>query len=162
MEGATFDASPGRKSRRGNADACLLRRIVRESGRSSIPEASRLKRCRLWNTGSPGPVSAKASTRPRTRGHAVASAKAARPGDDTELVARNEALQQRRLRRHVMAQNLPAAVLAHDHPGDLDRQGVLVEDEIRGTGHADDISADRLRHDVGEDNALRPPARQPA
>jgi hypothetical protein len=39
--------------------------------------ASRFKRCGLWNTGSPGPVSAKASTRLRTQGRAGALAKAA-------------------------------------------------------------------------------------
>ena len=43
--------------------------------------ASRLKHGGLWNTGSPDPVYAKASTRPRTQGRAEAG-EGGKSGDD--------------------------------------------------------------------------------
>ena len=52
--------------RRENVDSCSLGVMLRESGASSIPEASRQELGCLWNTGSPGPVFAKTST-PRLR-----------------------------------------------------------------------------------------------
>src|SRR5439155_20400727 len=44
---------------------------------------------------------------------------------------------QRRLGRDVMADDLPVAVFADDHPGDLHGQRRSIDDKMRGAGHVD-------------------------
>jgi hypothetical protein len=50
--------------------------------------ASRVYHCRLWNTGSPGPVSAKASTRPRIHSARRSFGEGGKPGDDSGACVR--------------------------------------------------------------------------
>src|SRR5438128_1632430 len=130
--------------------------------------------CRRWWRGamnwspSPTPSSGRASwTSPaRTTRSATVPSTPTSAGCRSFSTSRHKVaglrLDQRGLGRDMMADDLPVAVLANDHPGYFHRQRrrLFAEIEIRGPGEIDQIGADLRGRHIRELHRRRTPARK--